>query len=69
MITLSPAHQNPTKAPPTPIDLSLDQYYNDAANGTESSAGITPNDSRNPRRGLLSGGPLRCKNGPCADDR
>jgi chitinase len=74
MITLSPAHQNPSKAPPNPIDLehskdspeSLEQYYKDAANATESSAGVTPNRSRNSPRTLLKrgSGPLYCKDGP-----
>jgi chitinase len=76
---LSLAHQNPAEAPPNPIELELsedsakilDQYYKHVENATESSAGVTPNESRNSRRSLLKrgSGPLYCKDGPCADDR
>lgn len=66
-------------APPDPtVELelsddsatSLDQYYKDAENATESSD-VTPNKSHLSRRSLekRGSGPLYCKDGPCADDR
>ncbi|KAH7236571.1 oviduct-specific glycoprotein, partial [Fusarium tricinctum] len=81
-INLGPAHQDPAKAPPDPTkDLkfskdsatSLNQYYKDAKNTTETSARITPNKSlisRHSRHSLekRGSGPLYCKDGPCADD-
>ncbi|EXL74424.1 hypothetical protein FOPG_10455 [Fusarium oxysporum f. sp. conglutinans race 2 54008] len=77
-ITNSPGHQNPAMAPPDPtVELelsddsatSLDQYYKDAENATESSD-VTPNKSHLSRRSLekRGSGPLYCKDGPCADD-
>ncbi|KAL3593209.1 hypothetical protein FPOAC2_07503 [Fusarium poae] len=78
-ITQSPGHQNPAKAPPNPTEdlelssdsaVSLDQYYKDAANATESSAGVTPNKSGLSRRSLekRGDGPLYCKDRACPDD-
>lgn len=77
---MSPGHQNPAKAPPNPTEdlelsedsaTSLDQYYKDAQNATESSAGVTPNKSGLSRRSLekRGSGPTYCKDGPCPDDR
>ncbi|OBS20320.1 hypothetical protein FPOA_06693 [Fusarium poae] len=78
-ITQSPGHQNPAKAPPNPTEdlelssdsaVSLDLYYKDAANATESSAGVTPNKSGLSRRSLekRGDGPLYCKDRACPDD-
>ncbi|KAF5026826.1 hypothetical protein F66182_1110 [Fusarium sp. NRRL 66182] len=78
-ITNSPGHQNPAKAPPNPIEdvelsagkaTSLQQYYKDAKNASESLMGVTPNKSHNSRRSLekRGSGALYCKDGPCADD-
>lgn len=77
---MSPGHQNPAKAPPNPTEdlelskdsaTSLDQYYKDAQNATESSADVSPNKSHHSRRSLekRGSGPLYCKDAPCADDR
>ena len=61
-IVLSPAHQNPVKAPPaeTPEDLKLDQSLNSDANLTSRSLHSLE------RR---DGGPLYCNDGPCIDGR
>ncbi|KAF5664348.1 chitinase 3 [Fusarium heterosporum] len=78
-IVMSPAHQNPAEAPPNPTEdlelsldsgVSLDQYYKDAQNATESSAGVTPNKSGLSRRSLekRGDGPLYCKDRKCPDD-
>ncbi|GKU22751.1 unnamed protein product, partial [Fusarium langsethiae] len=78
-ITHSPGHQNPAEAPPNPTEdlelssdsaVSLDQYYKDSANATESSAGVTANKSGLSRRSLekRGDGPLYCKDGPCPDE-
>ncbi|KAM0433720.1 hypothetical protein ACHAQK_009156 [Fusarium lateritium] len=77
-ISQSPGHQNPVIAPPdvtVELDLSkdsatsLEQYYKDAKNHTES-ADVSPNKSHQSRRSLekRGSGPLYCKDGPCADD-
>jgi chitinase len=77
---MSPGHQNPAKAPPNPTEdlelsvdsgVSLDQYYKDAQNATESSAGVTPNKSGLSRRSLKKrgDGPLYCKDRKCPDER
>ncbi|KAH7202713.1 glycoside hydrolase superfamily [Fusarium redolens] len=78
-IVMSPGHQNPAEAPPNPTEdlelsidsgVSLDQYYKDAQNATESSAGVTPNKSGLSRRSLekRGDGPLYCKDRKCPDD-
>ncbi|KAK7438834.1 hypothetical protein Landi51_11481 [Colletotrichum acutatum] len=72
-ISQSPAHQNPSKAPPVPTkDLelsqdsttSLEQYYEDSKN-----ASFIDNTSRRSlsSRSLEKRGPLYCKDGPCVD--
>ncbi|KAF4778701.1 hypothetical protein HER10_EVM0009051 [Colletotrichum scovillei] len=72
-ISQSPAHQNPSKAPPVPTkDLelsqesttSLEQYYEDSKN-----ASFIDNISRRSlsSRSLEKRGPLYCKDGPCVD--
>jgi chitinase len=77
---MSPGHQNPAEAPPNPTEdlelsadsgVSLDQYYKDAQNATESSAGVTPNKSGLSRRSLekRGDGPLYCKDRKCPDER
>ncbi|KAG7406899.1 Chitotriosidase-1 [Fusarium oxysporum f. sp. rapae] len=78
-IVMSPGHQDPSKAPPNPTEnlelssdsgISLDQYYRDAQNATESSAGVTPNKSGLSRRSLekRGDGPLYCKDRKCPDE-
>ncbi|CAG7560691.1 unnamed protein product [Fusarium equiseti] len=78
-IVMSPGHQNPAEAPPNPTEdlelsadsgVSLDQYYKDAQNATESSAGVTPNKSGLSRRSLekRGDGPLYCKDRKCPDE-
>ncbi|KAH7159262.1 glycoside hydrolase superfamily [Fusarium sp. MPI-SDFR-AT-0072] len=78
-IIMSPGHQDPSKAPPNPTEnlelssdsgVSLDQYYRDAQNATESSAGVTPNKSGLSRRSLekRGDGPLYCKDRKCPDE-
>ncbi|KAF5244120.1 hypothetical protein FANTH_7875 [Fusarium anthophilum] len=77
-IVQGPGHQNLAMAPPDPtIELelsddsatSLDQYYKDAENATESSD-VTPHRSLLSRQSLekRGSGALYCKDGPCADD-